>query len=37
VEEPQAARLLSSAGLVPVAQSANLRGIADALTVYEIP
>jgi class 3 adenylate cyclase len=37
VEEPQAVRLLNSAGLTPVAQSANLRGIADALTVYEIP
>jgi class 3 adenylate cyclase len=37
VEEPQAARLLSSAGLSPIAQSANLRGISDALTVYEIP
>src|SRR6185312_17485006 len=32
VEEPHAARLLSSAGLTPVAQSANLRGISDALT-----
>jgi class 3 adenylate cyclase len=37
VEEPLAARLLSAAGLVPLAQSANLRGISDALTVYEIP
>ena len=37
VEEPQAARLLSSIGLNPVAQKANLRGISDALTVYEIP
>jgi len=37
VEEPLAARLLQSAGLVPVAQNANLKGISDALTVYEIP
>jgi class 3 adenylate cyclase len=37
VEPPQAARLLSSAGLVPIAQSTRLRGISDALTVYEIP
>jgi class 3 adenylate cyclase len=36
VEEPQAARLLRSMGVTPVAQSANLRGISDALTVYEI-
>jgi class 3 adenylate cyclase len=37
VEPPQAARLLSCAGLVPVPQSTRLRGISDALTVYEIP
>jgi class 3 adenylate cyclase len=37
VEEPQAARLLGSMGVTPRPQSANLRGIADALTVYEIP
>ena len=37
VEEPQAARLLSSMGVTPQPQRANLRGIADALTVYEIP
>jgi class 3 adenylate cyclase len=37
VEEPQAARLLSSMGLAPVVQSAKLRGISDALSVYEIP
>ena len=37
VEAPEAARLLGAAGLVPVAQRATLRGISDALTVYEIP
>ena len=37
VEPPQAARILSDAGLVPVPQSTRLRGISDALTVYEIP
>jgi class 3 adenylate cyclase len=37
VEPPQAARVLSSAGLVPIPQSTRLRGISDALTVYEIP
>jgi len=37
VEEPQAAQLLSSMGVAPIAQSARLRGISDALTVYEIP
>ena len=36
VEEPQAARLLSAMGVTPVAQSTHLRGISDALTVYEI-
>jgi class 3 adenylate cyclase len=37
VEYPQAARLLEAASLVPVARSASLRGISNALTVYEIP
>jgi class 3 adenylate cyclase len=37
VEPPQAARILSAAGLVPVPQNTHLRGISDALTVYEIP
>jgi class 3 adenylate cyclase len=37
VEPPQAARILSDAGLVPVPQNTHLRGISDALTVYEIP
>ena len=37
VEQPLAARLLSSAGLRPVAQNTHLRGISDALIVYEIP
>ena len=37
VKDPAAAQLLAAAGLTPVAQRANLRGIADELTVYEIP
>jgi class 3 adenylate cyclase len=37
VEAPEAARMLNAAGLVPVAQRTNLRGISDILTVYEIP
>jgi class 3 adenylate cyclase len=37
VHYPEAARLLASAGLTPVAQRCTLRGIADELTVYEIP
>ena len=37
VEQSEAAGVLRSAGLVPVPQRATLRGISDALTVYEIP
>jgi class 3 adenylate cyclase len=37
IERPEATRLLAAAHLVPVAQRTNLRGISDALTVYEIP
>jgi class 3 adenylate cyclase len=37
VEHPQSAKLLAAAGLVPTAQRQALRGIADALTLYEIP
>ncbi|MDB5873460.1 MAG: adenylate cyclase [Ramlibacter sp.] len=37
VHYPAAARLLAAAGLVPVAQRCTLRGIAEELTVYEIP
>ena len=37
VQHPEAARMLSEAGLKPVPQRALLRGIADELTVYEIP
>jgi len=37
VRHPDASRLLGSAGLTPVPQRASLRGIADAMTVYEIP
>jgi class 3 adenylate cyclase len=36
VQDPAASRMLASAGLVAVPQSASLRGIADKLTVYEI-
>jgi class 3 adenylate cyclase len=37
VAHEEAARLLGAAGLTPVPQRALLRGIADQLTVYEIP
>ncbi|MBG9386615.1 adenylate/guanylate cyclase domain-containing protein [Caenimonas aquaedulcis] len=37
VRHADAARLLAQAGLTPVAQRCNLRGIAEELTVYEIP
>jgi class 3 adenylate cyclase len=37
VKDPAVAKLLAEAGLTPVAQRCNLRGIADELTVYEIP
>ena len=37
VHHPDAARVLAQAGITPVAQRYALRGIADALTVYEIP
>lgn len=37
VAHPQSARLLQSAGLDPLAQRRQLRGIADELAVYEIP
>jgi hypothetical protein len=33
----QTARLLAAARLTPVPQQALLRGIADQVTVYEIP
>jgi class 3 adenylate cyclase len=37
VTHPQAARLLQSAGLDPLPQRRQLRGIADELALYEIP
>jgi class 3 adenylate cyclase len=37
VANEQTARLLAAAGLTPVPQQASLRGIADQVTVYEIP
>jgi class 3 adenylate cyclase len=37
VRDTETAALLASAGLVPVAQRHALRGIAEELTVYEIP
>jgi class 3 adenylate cyclase len=37
VRDPQAASLLGAAGIRPVAQKHALRGISEALTVYEIP
>ncbi len=37
ISHPAAAALLAQAGLVPVQQRHALRGIADEVTVYEIP
>jgi len=37
VEHPDASTLLSRSGLAPVAQNRALRGIAEDVTVYEIP
>jgi class 3 adenylate cyclase len=37
VTHPEAARLLSEAGLTPVAQQFNLKGISESYKVYEIP
>jgi class 3 adenylate cyclase len=37
VKHPGAAKLLAAAGVVPTAQRHALRGIADELTLYEIP
>jgi class 3 adenylate cyclase len=37
VTHPQASTLLETSGLTPVAQHRALRGLADELTVYEIP
>ena len=37
VAYPQASSLLRTQGLEPVAQTRALRGIADAVAVYEIP
>ncbi len=37
VEHPGAARVLSDAGVTPLAQQHTLRGIAESFAVYEIP
>lgn len=37
VQNSQTSQMLNDAGLVPVPQRHSLRGIADELTVYEIP
>jgi class 3 adenylate cyclase len=37
VDDPKAAKILESSGLQPMLQRAALRGIADEMTVYEIP
>ena len=37
VSHPQASTLLHANGLEPVSQPRSLRGIADAVPVYEIP
>jgi len=37
VEHPEAAKMLAAAGVAPTAQRHALRGIADEVTLYEIP
>lgn len=37
INDPQATAILASSGLKPESQRKALRGIADAVTVYEIP
>jgi class 3 adenylate cyclase len=37
VNDPRASKILASSGLKPESQQKALRGIADAVTVYEIP
>jgi class 3 adenylate cyclase len=37
VEHPPATKLLEEAGMMPLAQRRALRGVADELTLYEIP
>jgi class 3 adenylate cyclase len=37
IEHPVSSKLLGTAGVTPEAQRAALRGIADEVTVYEIP
>jgi hypothetical protein len=37
VEDAATAKLLDASGVKPVAQRQALRGIADALVLYEIP
>jgi class 3 adenylate cyclase len=37
IEHPEAAKLLAAAGVAPAAQRHALRGVADELTLYEIP
>jgi class 3 adenylate cyclase len=37
VQDPQSATLLLNSGLMPVARNEALRGVSDAVSVYEIP
>ena len=37
VENPQVTRLLEVSNLTPTAQDATLRGVADKMTIYQIP
>jgi hypothetical protein len=37
VENPEASALLATSGLKPTVRRAALRGIADEVSVYEIP
>jgi class 3 adenylate cyclase len=37
VENPQVAKILEASKLAPAAQHATLRGVADKMTIYQIP
>ncbi len=37
VENPQVAKILQASKLAPAAQDATLRGVADKMTIYQIP
>ena len=37
VDNPQVSKLLENSKLAPEAQHATLRGVADKMTIYQIP